>query len=68
MMSDESSPGSTSYLTVAVVLIRILDDRLIVWFDIDNTLYSATTKIAEAMGKLIQGLFTVKFNMCEHFA
>jgi len=33
------------------------DDRLIVWFDIDNTLYSATAGISEAMGKLIHAYF-----------
>jgi pyrimidine and pyridine-specific 5'-nucleotidase len=31
------------------------DDRHIVWFDIDNTLYSANAKIAEAMTERIQG-------------
>lgn len=31
------------------------DDRAIVWFDIDNTLYSASTKISQAMGKRIHG-------------
>lgn len=37
------------YLTV------FADDRAIVWFDIDNTLYSASTKISQAMGKRIHG-------------
>lgn len=32
-----------------------LDDRPIVWFDIDNTLYSASSKISQAMGKRIHG-------------
>ncbi|KAH7887659.1 pyrimidine 5-nucleotidase [Phlebopus sp. FC_14] len=27
------------------------DPRVVVWFDIDNTLYSASTKISQAMGK-----------------
>jgi pyrimidine and pyridine-specific 5'-nucleotidase len=27
-----------------------------VWFDIDNTLYSASTQISQAMGKKIHGL------------
>jgi len=30
------------------------DDRLVVFFDIDNTLYSSSTKIAEAMGVKIR--------------
>ena len=33
------------------------DDRVIVWFDIDNTLYSASTKISHAMGERIHGCF-----------
>jgi len=33
------------------------DNRLIAWFDIDNTLYSANAKIAEAMGKQIHNYF-----------
>jgi pyrimidine and pyridine-specific 5'-nucleotidase len=32
------------------------DERLIVWFDIDNTLYSASSNIAEEMAKRIHGL------------
>jgi hypothetical protein len=32
------------------------DDRFIVWFDIDNTLYSASTNIAQAMGQRIHGI------------
>ena len=31
------------------------DKRAIVWFDIDNTLYSASSKIADAMGERIHG-------------
>jgi pyrimidine and pyridine-specific 5'-nucleotidase len=31
------------------------DDRYIIWFDIDNTLYSASSQISEAMGKRIHG-------------
>ncbi|PAV20862.1 pyrimidine 5-nucleotidase [Pyrrhoderma noxium] len=34
------------------------DDRVIVWFDIDNTLYSASSKIADAMGQRIHNYFT----------
>ncbi|CAA7259847.1 unnamed protein product [Cyclocybe aegerita] len=33
------------------------DDRLIVWFDIDNTLYSASSNISHAMGTRIQAYF-----------
>ncbi|KAF9652196.1 pyrimidine 5-nucleotidase, partial [Thelephora ganbajun] len=33
------------------------DDRAIVWFDIDNTLYSASTKISHAMGERIHAYF-----------
>lgn len=38
--------------------LRYSDDRAIVWFDIDNTLYSATSKIADAMGERIHAYFT----------
>lgn len=31
------------------------DPRVVVWFDIDNTLYSANSKISQAMGKKIHG-------------
>ncbi|KAI5124940.1 hypothetical protein M0805_007367 [Coniferiporia weirii] len=34
------------------------DERVIVWFDIDNTLYSASSKIADAMGQRIHAYFT----------
>ncbi|RDB22848.1 Uncharacterized protein C24B11.05 [Hypsizygus marmoreus] len=33
------------------------DDRLIVWFDIDNTLYSASSRISHAMGRRIHAYF-----------
>ncbi|TFK55962.1 pyrimidine 5-nucleotidase [Heliocybe sulcata] len=33
------------------------DDRPIVWFDIDNTLYSASSKISQAMGERIHAYF-----------
>ncbi|KAG6336847.1 hypothetical protein ID866_2243 [Astraeus odoratus] len=33
------------------------DPRMVVWFDIDNTLYSASTKISQAMGKRIHAYF-----------
>ncbi|XP_006460266.1 hypothetical protein AGABI2DRAFT_192019 [Agaricus bisporus var. bisporus H97] len=33
------------------------DDRVIVWFDIDNTLYSASSKISQAMGERIHNYF-----------
>ena len=38
------------------MLIIHSDDRAVVWFDIDNTLYSASTRIADAMGKRIHGV------------
>jgi hypothetical protein len=34
------------------------DPRMVIWFDIDNTLYSASTKISHAMGQRIHGMFT----------
>lgn len=37
------------------MLIVFSDDRLIVWFDIDNTLYPASVKMAEKMGDKIHG-------------
>ncbi|KAH8105898.1 pyrimidine 5-nucleotidase [Cristinia sonorae] len=33
------------------------DDRYIVWLDIDNTLYSASSKISQAMGERIHAYF-----------
>ncbi|KIL00627.1 hypothetical protein PAXRUDRAFT_821525 [Paxillus rubicundulus Ve08.2h10] len=33
------------------------DPRKVVWFDIDNTLYSASTKISQAMGQRIHAYF-----------
>jgi hypothetical protein len=45
-----------------------LDNRYIVWFDIDNTLYSANCKIAEAMTERIQGMSHIAvfcvFSLC----
>ncbi|KAH7921810.1 pyrimidine 5-nucleotidase [Leucogyrophana mollusca] len=35
----------------------IEDPRPVVWFDIDNTLYSASTKISQAMGQRIHAYF-----------
>ena len=37
--------------------ILTIDNRDIVWFDIDNTLYSASTRIADAMGQRIHGTY-----------
>lgn len=34
---------------------QLPDDRVVVWFDIDNTLYSASAKISQAMGARIHG-------------
>jgi len=33
------------------------DSRFIVWFDIDNTMYSASTRISQAMGQRIHAYF-----------
>ncbi|KAI6047407.1 pyrimidine 5-nucleotidase [Pisolithus marmoratus] len=33
------------------------DPRMVIWFDIDNTLYSASTKISQAMGQRIHAYF-----------
>ena len=33
------------------------DDRVVVWFDIDNTLYSASARISHVMGERIHGSF-----------
>ncbi|KAG6866441.1 hypothetical protein C0991_003959 [Blastosporella zonata] len=34
-----------------------VDDRAVVWFDIDNTLYSASSRISHAMGERIHAYF-----------
>ena len=44
--NDPQSPSNDAQLP---------DDRVVVWFDIDNTLYSASAKISQAMGTLIHG-------------
>lgn len=31
------------------------DDRIVIFLDIDNTLYSASSKISQAMGERIHG-------------
>ncbi|KIJ99381.1 hypothetical protein K443DRAFT_102294 [Laccaria amethystina LaAM-08-1] len=36
---------------------QLPDDRVVVWFDIDNTLYSASAKISQAMGARIHAYF-----------
>jgi hypothetical protein len=41
------------------MLIVPLDDRLIVWFDIDNTLYPASVKMADKMREKIHGLHII---------
>lgn len=35
---------------------KILDDRPIIWLDIDNTLYPASAKVADAMCEKIHGM------------
>ena len=42
------------------------DDRAIVWFDIDNTLYSASTRISHAMGERIHGTHLVAWSRMLH--
>lgn len=39
------------------VLKSLKDPRMVIWFDIDNTLYSASTKISHTMGERIHGMF-----------
>lgn len=41
------------------------DDRDVIFFDIDNTLYSASSKISQAMGERIHGMhyFTNSLHM-----
>ncbi|KAL0949452.1 hypothetical protein HGRIS_009507 [Hohenbuehelia grisea] len=43
--------------TTGIVPNPFADDRDIIWLDIDNTLYSASTKIAAAMGQRIHAYF-----------
>ncbi|KAJ7590949.1 pyrimidine 5-nucleotidase [Mycena floridula] len=44
-----------------------IDDRSIVWFDIDNTLYSASARVSQAMGQKIHDYF-VKLGLDEEEA
>ncbi|EDR12886.1 uncharacterized protein LACBIDRAFT_245826 [Laccaria bicolor S238N-H82] len=46
--NDPQSPSKDAQLP---------DDRVVVWFDIDNTLYSASAKISQAMGTRIHAYF-----------
>jgi hypothetical protein len=55
MSPDISEEGRVSFLISSCTLTRVKDPRSIVWFDIDNTLYSASTKISQAMGQRIHG-------------
>ena len=50
------------YLLLSIFLLE--DPRLVIWFDIDNTLYSASTKISHAMGERIHGLFALWIKVC----
>jgi hypothetical protein len=52
---SEAVKGELISADDASVLIVPLDDRLVVWFDIDNTLYSANVRIAEKMSEKIHG-------------
>lgn len=51
------TPEEGAFLSALLIraLTHIKDPRAIVWFDIDNTLYSASTKISQAMGQRIHG-------------
>lgn len=42
---------------LALKSLKDSDPRMVIWFDIDNTLYSASTKISHAMGERIHGMF-----------
>lgn len=45
-------------LVIYLTLNSLKDPRMVIWFDIDNTLYSASTKISHTMGERIHGMFT----------
>lgn len=55
-MSDLGTGGLHNPFIVLEVLQILLDDRPVVFFDIDNTLYSANSKISHVMGTKIHGL------------
>ena len=40
------------------------DNRVVVWFDIDNTLYSASSKISHAMGERIHSQHLAGVAVC----
>lgn len=44
-------------LLIYLALNSLKDPRMVIWFDIDNTLYSARTKISHVMGERIHGIF-----------
>ena len=54
-MTADQTQGSTDSMCLKSRQLTPTDDRLIVFFDIDNTLYSASSKISEAMGTRIHG-------------
>lgn len=51
--SEQCAENRYTILTYSVA-----DDRDVVFLDIDNTLYSASSKIADAMGERIHAYFT----------
>jgi hypothetical protein len=55
MSLDIPDEGRFEFCIASRTLTRVKDPRSIVWFDIDNTLYSASTKISQAMGQRIHG-------------
>lgn len=54
-MTADQTQGSVDSMRPQGRQLTRTDDRLIVFFDIDNTLYSASSKISEAMGTRIHG-------------
>lgn len=55
MSPDIPNEGRFEFCIALRTLNRVKDPRSIVWFDIDNTLYSASTKISQVMGQRIHG-------------
>lgn len=53
MADDASNAGACRSTYTDLNAYNSPDDRVIVWFDIDNTLYSASSKISQAMGERI---------------
>jgi hypothetical protein len=56
---DDEKQGTGRVFLILQQLRCAIDERLIVWFDIDNTLYPASTNIAQAMTDRIYGQFPI---------